>query len=97
MTLGVALQRGYHAGYAGAALALEAWAFQLQSTAEDTMPGVKSYANQGLLLEDVKSKLIEGETKAGRKPRVLVVGALGRCGSGAVDLSSKQEFLTKTF
>ena len=50
------------------------------------MPGVKSYANQGLLLEDVKSKLIEGETKAGRKPSVLVIGALGRCGGSVVDL-----------
>jgi len=56
------------------------------------MPEVKSYANQGLL-EDVKSKLIEGETKLvegetkpGRKPRVLVIGALGRCGSSAVYL-----------
>ena len=50
------------------------------------MPGVTSYPSRDLLLEDVKSKVLEGESKAGRKPRVLVFGALGRCGRGAVDL-----------
>jgi saccharopine dehydrogenase (NAD+, L-lysine forming) len=68
---------GYHAGYAGAALAIEAWAWQLNNPSSKPLPGVKPYANQDLLL---------GEAKAGRKPRVLVIGALGRCGSGAVDL-----------
>jgi saccharopine dehydrogenase (NAD+, L-lysine-forming) len=50
------------------------------------MPGVSSYANQDLLLDDVKSKIRDGEREAGRKPRVLIIGALGRCGGGAVDL-----------
>ena len=77
---------GYHAGYAGAALALQAWAWQLQHPEAKTMPAVHSYANQDLLLDDVKSKLLDGESNAARKPRVLVIGALGRCGSGAVDL-----------
>lgn len=75
---------GYHAGYAGAALALESWAWQLNNPADKPMPGVTSYRD--LLLEDVKSRVLEGESKAGRKPRVLVIGALGRCGRGAVDL-----------
>jgi saccharopine dehydrogenase (NAD+, L-lysine-forming) len=77
---------GYHAGYAGAALALESWAWQLNNPADKPMPGVTSYPSRDLLLEDVKSKVLEGESKAGRKPRVLVIGALGRCGRGAVDL-----------
>lgn len=77
---------GYHAGYAGAALAIEAWAWQLNNPPSKALPGVKPYANQDLLLENVRSRLAEGEATAGRKPRVLVIGALGRCGSGAVDL-----------
>jgi saccharopine dehydrogenase (NAD+, L-lysine forming) len=77
---------GYHAGYAGAALAIEAWAWQLNNPPSKPFPGVKPYANQDLLLDDVRSKVAEGESKAGHKPRVLVIGALGRCGSGAVDL-----------
>lgn len=41
---------GYRAGYAGAALAVEAWAWQLTHSSKEPMPGVKSYANQDLLL-----------------------------------------------
>ena len=80
---------GYHAGYAGAALAVEAWSYYLQNPQAKTMPGVKAYANQDLLLDDVKAKVAEGEKVAGRKPRVLVIGALGRCGRGAVDLCTQ--------
>ncbi|OCT47523.1 Saccharopine dehydrogenase [NAD(+), L-lysine-forming] [Cladophialophora carrionii] len=76
---------GYHAGYAGAALAVEAWAHQLTQPGTK-MPKVSSYANQDLLLKDVRSALQSGSEKAGRQPRVLVIGALGRCGRGAVDL-----------
>jgi saccharopine dehydrogenase (NAD+, L-lysine forming) len=77
---------GYHAGYAGAALAIEAWAWQINNPSSKSFPGVKPYANQDLLRDDVRSRMAEGEAKAGHKPRVLVIGALGRCGSGAVDL-----------
>jgi saccharopine dehydrogenase (NAD+, L-lysine forming) len=77
---------GYHAGYAGAALAIEAWAWQLNNPSSKPFPGVEPYANQDLLVGDVRSKMAEGESKAGHKPRVLIIGALGRCGSGAVDL-----------
>lgn len=77
---------GYHAGYAGAALAIEAWAHQLTTPAGTKMPSVSSYANQDLLLKDVSAALTAGSEKAGRQPRVLVIGALGRCGRGAVDL-----------
>lgn len=77
---------GYHAGYAGAALAIAAWAWQLNNPPSKPLPGVEPYVNQSLLLEDIRSRMADGEAKTGRKPRVLVIGALGRCGSGAVDL-----------
>lgn len=77
---------GYHAGYAGAALAIKAWAYHAEHPEAKTMPGVKSYPNQDALLTDVKKDMQEGESKLGRKPTVLVIGALGRCGKGAVDL-----------
>jgi saccharopine dehydrogenase (NAD+, L-lysine forming) len=38
------------------------------------------------LIVDVKKAIAEGQAKNGKAPRVLVIGALGRCGSGAVDL-----------
>lgn len=82
---------GFHAGFAGAALAVRTWAYQL-TTGEGKaagLPGVTAYANEGLLVADVQKDLKAGEAKVGRKPRALVMGALGRCGRGAVDLLVK--------
>lgn len=50
----------------------------------EPFPGVKSYPNEDALITHVKSALDEGAKKAGRMPQVIVIGALGRCGSGAV-------------
>jgi saccharopine dehydrogenase (NAD+, L-lysine-forming) len=80
---------GYHAGYAGAALAVEAWAHQLQHPDSPSLPGVKSYANQDLLVADVKAKLSAASAIAHKLPTVLIIGALGRCGRGAVDLCTQ--------
>ncbi|KAK3330183.1 hypothetical protein B0H66DRAFT_611460 [Apodospora peruviana] len=73
---------GFHAGFAGAALALEVWAWQL--THSEPFPGVSSYPNEDALIADVKKALAQGVEKAGEMPQVIVIGALGRCGSGAV-------------
>jgi len=73
---------GFHAGFAGAALALEVWAWQLNNSTP--FPGVESYPNEDALVSNVKAALNKGVEKAGRMPRVIVIGALGRCGSGAV-------------
>ncbi|PBP20588.1 saccharopine dehydrogenase [Diplocarpon rosae] len=77
---------GYHAGFAGAALALETWAWQLTHPASEPFPSVESYPNEHALIGDVKKAVAAGKEKTGQDPRVLVIGALGRCGSGAVDL-----------
>ncbi|KAK0633000.1 hypothetical protein B0T14DRAFT_574682 [Immersiella caudata] len=73
---------GFHAGFAGAALALQVWAWQLIHS--EPFPGVSSFPNEDALITDVKSAIEEGAKKAGHPPRVIVIGALGRCGSGAV-------------
>ena len=75
---------GFHAGFAGAALAVRAWARQVVE-GRVGLDAVKPYANEGLLVEDVRGALKEGEKKIGRAPRCFVMGALGRCGKGAVD------------
>jgi saccharopine dehydrogenase (NAD+, L-lysine-forming) len=87
---------GYHAGFAGAAMAVVAWEWQLRTAASGErekgakMPGFESYKNEDLLIEDVKAKLEQGrKLNGGRDPKVLVMGALGRCGSGAVDLCTR--------
>lgn len=75
---------GYHAGFAGAALGIEAWAFQKVNPDQELGP-VSPYPNEDALIAHMK-EVVE---KAGRQPRVLVIGALGRCGRGAVDLCLK--------
>lgn len=79
---------GYHAGFAGAALAAKSWAEQLTKPGHK-MQSVKPYANEGLLVDDIKKEIAAGENKVGRKPRCFVMGALGRCGRGAVELLQK--------
>lgn len=82
---------GYHAGFAGAALGLQVWAWQKRTGGDGgDFPGVKPYSNEAALLE-----VVRGQVKAavglsgGTWPRVIVIGALGRCGSGAVDAALK--------
>jgi len=41
------------------------------------------------LITQLKEDVAAGEKVAGRKPSSLVLGALGRCGTGAVDLLEK--------
>lgn len=72
---------GYWAGYAGAAVSLMAWAAQ-----EDggICPPVSTYADKDALLAD-----LEGRLGKGARPRAIVIGALGRVGTGAADLCEK--------
>lgn len=65
------------------------WAWQLTHGKDEPLPGVKPYENEAALISDVKSAVESGKAKAGRLPSVLVIGALGRCGRGAVDLCTK--------
>lgn len=81
---------GYHAGFAGAAVGALALAEQVGSEGEKGRLGeIKPYPNEDALVDHVKERLAVVEKALGRKPRALVIGALGRCGSGAVDFFLK--------
>ncbi len=69
---------GYWAGYAGAALALKCWAAQQHG---GICGPVAKYPGKAALLEDLGHELARYE-----RPRALVIGALGRVGSGASGL-----------
>jgi saccharopine dehydrogenase (NAD+, L-lysine-forming) len=73
---------GYWAGFAGAALAVLAWANQ-QKNITPSLSDISSYANKQQLLNELAQALALSENK----PKVLVMGAKGRSGSGAVDLA----------
>lgn len=91
---------GYHAGYAGAAVALMVWEWQLEHHGKNDQnhshdihgakqfPALKSYQNESSLIQDVRARLKSGIQKSAdqKVPRAIVIGALGRCGRGAVDL-----------
>ena len=56
---------------------------------EQPFPSVSSYPDEDALIADVKTALGQGTKKVGKTPRIIVIGALGRCGKGAVDLCAK--------
>jgi saccharopine dehydrogenase (NAD+, L-lysine-forming) len=71
---------GYWAGYAGAAVALKCWAAQ---TRGGIAGPVHKYLGKQALLADLTKDL----AAAGQEPpRAIVIGALGRVGTGAADL-----------
>ena len=70
---------GYWAGYAGAAVSLMGWAAQRQGA---LCPPVATFAGRDALLSDLGARL----DRAGARPTAIVIGALGRVGTGASDL-----------
>ena len=71
---------GYWAGYAGAAVALMGWAGQ-QQRATPVLESITPYSDRTELMRAVKKRI----DPLARQPRVLVMGAKGRCGSGACE------------
>lgn len=71
---------GYWAGYAGAAVSLKCWAAQQQGA---ICAPVSTYADADALITDIRSDL--DATNLDR-PSTIIIGALGRVGSGARDL-----------
>ncbi|WP_373634884.1 saccharopine dehydrogenase [Yoonia sp. SS1-5] len=71
---------GYWAGYAGAAVALMCWIAQ-QSGAQ--VPAVHAYPSATHLLADLQADLAK---TGSMRPNALIIGALGRVGTGAADL-----------
>ncbi|GAA6208936.1 saccharopine dehydrogenase [Cognatishimia sp. WU-CL00825] len=71
---------GYWAGYAGAALTLKCWMAQQNNS---ICGPVSAYPNKDSLLTELRAELNALEVA---HPDALVIGALGRVGSGAADL-----------
>ena len=69
---------GYWAGYAGAAVALKCWAAQQRGAIAGP---VAKYAGKAALLADLTAELPDA-----LRTRAIIIGALGRVGTGAADL-----------
>lgn len=73
---------GFHAGFAGAAAGALAYAANRNGA---PLSSLDPYLNEAAMVEDVRRKL----GGSGKGVKALVIGALGRCGRGAVDLFRK--------
>ena len=71
---------GYWAGYAGAAVTLKAWAAQQRG---EVCGPVGAYKDKHALLSDLGAEL---DAAGDKRPTAIVIGALGRVGTGAADL-----------
>ena len=71
---------GYWAGYAGAAVTLKAWAAQQRG---ELCGPVGVYGGKDALLADLSAEL---DALNKDRPAAIVIGALGRVGTGAADL-----------
>ena len=72
---------GYWAGYMGAALALIHWNNQQSGDVRYLDNSLLPFNNAILLNETIKNTRF-----AGAKPKVLIIGAGGRCGKGALEI-----------
>lgn len=75
---------GYWAGFAGAAVAVKTWC---QQQLGDAPKPISPYLSKHALLSDIQPQLDSAIDAAGKKPRIIVIGAKGRSGTGAVDLA----------
>lgn len=73
---------GYHAGFAGAAAGALAFASQRSGK---KLGRLEPYENETAMIESVKNTL----NGSANGVKALVIGALGRCGRGAVDFFRK--------
>lgn len=84
---------GYYAGFVGAALGVMDWAFKQTHSDNEELPAVLPFPSEAALVEAVKNSLSYTlERNGGQYPQGLVIGALGRCGTGATDLFKKAGF-----
>ena len=74
---------GYWAGFAGAAVALKCWAAQQRGGIAGP---VAKYPGRAALIAD-----LERELAGLARPRAIVIGALGRVGTGASDLCAAMD------
>lgn len=74
---------GYWAGFAGAGVSLLAWAAQQQGT---VCPAIQAHPSVDSFITQIRSAMT---TASADKPRAIVIGALGRVGTGAADLCER--------
>ncbi|KAI8450315.1 ubiquitin thiolesterase [Phakopsora pachyrhizi] len=78
---------GFHAGFNGSAVGLLGLGSMLSQSR--SLGPLKPFKDESELISRGKEELEKVVAKLQRQPKVLVIGALGRCGSGAVEFLKK--------
>jgi len=73
---------GASAGFVGMGLAIKQWCLR-QENPKSVMASVPYYADSNEFVAEIKRDL----EKIGKIPKIIIIGALGRCGKGAADLA----------
>jgi len=79
------------AGFAGMAVGLSAWCHQ-QMCPQRQMPALEPYDHESVLIDNLKRQLQDVAKAKGLSecyPRIVIIGALGRCGKGALEMAHK--------
>lgn len=79
----------FYAGFCGAILAIQAWTHQILHPEEPELAEILPYESECKAVEDTISHLQNGVKSIGRAPTIMIVGASGKCGLGAVDLCQR--------
>eukprot|EP00040_Diaphanoeca_grandis_P003111 m.23791 g.23791 ORF g.23791 m.23791 type:complete len:370 (-) comp14360_c0_seq1:141-1250(-) len=80
---------GFMAGFAGAAVGLLQWCHDNLNPGTP-MPKLNPYPNEEVMIKFIQDQIkLVIDTKKTAGPSTLVMGALGRCGNGAVSLLEK--------
>mmetsp|Transcript_52310 Transcript_52310/g.131383 ORF Transcript_52310/g.131383 Transcript_52310/m.131383 type:complete len:361 (-) Transcript_52310:78-1160(-) len=74
---------GWSAGFVGMYTGLLTWARQQLG---ETMTPISWFPSDDALINETKENLHRAQEKTGKTPSVIIIGALGRCGSGALSL-----------
>ncbi len=78
---------GFWAGFTGCAVGLRMWAGE-QLGYVPIVPALSSYSSKNALLDELNGNLDEAIRAAQRKPGIIVIGAGGRVGAGAIELAN---------
>lgn len=78
---------GYYAGFAGSAVGIDVWAHN--NTVGGEYPKINPFGHEDDLIAYVRARVEAAVLKIGRQPTIMVMGAKGRCGTGAVDFAKR--------
>ncbi|KAI7900399.1 uncharacterized protein BX663DRAFT_532333 [Cokeromyces recurvatus] len=80
---------GYMAGFAGCAIGIDVWCHQ-KSNLNKKYGAIHPYSNEDELITYIKERLATAvKFNNNEYPKVMIMGALGRCGNGARDFARK--------